>query len=61
MDITKIIPAELSGFCDVATGECVVTDTDTDAATAHGPATEGTSQPLEVPDDRPDHAMPKGS
>jgi hypothetical protein len=62
MNILEIMPTELSGFCDVATGECIVvaTDTDTDTATAHGPTTDDTSQPPEVPDDRPAHAVPKG-
>jgi hypothetical protein len=59
MNIPEIMPTELSGFCDVATGECVVADTDT--ATAHGPATDDTSQRPEDPDDRPAHAVPKGS
>jgi hypothetical protein len=61
MNIPEVMPTELSGYCDVATGECIVTDTDTDAATAHGPATDDTSQPPEVPDDQPAHAVPKGS
>jgi hypothetical protein len=63
MNIPEIMPTELSGFCDVATGECVLvdTDTDTDTATAGGSATDGTSQPPEVPDDRPARAVPKGS
>jgi hypothetical protein len=61
MNIPEIMPSELSGFCDVATGECIVVDADTDAASAHGPATEDSSQPPEVPDDRPAHAALKGS
>jgi hypothetical protein len=61
MNIPEIMPAELSGFCDVATGECIVADTDTDAATAGGSAIDDTSQPPEVPDDRPAHAVPRGS
>jgi hypothetical protein len=60
MNIPEIMPTELSGFCDVATGECIVVDTDTDAATDGGSATDGTSQPPEVPDDQPAHP-PKGS
>jgi hypothetical protein len=44
MNIPQIMPTELSGYCDVATGECNVIDTDT--AGAHGPATEDTSQHL---------------
>jgi hypothetical protein len=59
MNIPEIMPTELSGFCDVATGECIVVDADTD--TAHGPANGDTSQPPEVPEDRPAHAVPKGS
>jgi hypothetical protein len=69
VNIPEIMPTELSGFCDVATGDCVVIDTDTDAATAHGSATDDTAQPLAVPDDqplvvpddRPARAVPKGS
>jgi hypothetical protein len=61
MNIPERIPTELSGFCDVATGECIVVNTDTDAANNHGPATEDTSQPPEVPADRQAHAVPKGS
>jgi hypothetical protein len=38
MNITQIVPAELSGFCDVATGECVVVDAtpQADADSPHG-------------------------
>jgi hypothetical protein len=63
MNIPEIMPTELSGFCDVATGECTVVDTgaDADAATAGCSATDDTSQSREVPDDRPAHAVPKGS
>jgi hypothetical protein len=61
MNIPEIMPTELSGFCDVTTGECIVVDTDTDAATTGGSATDDPSQPPEVPDDRPAHAVPKGS
>jgi hypothetical protein len=65
MNIPEVMPTGPSGFCDVATGECIVvktdTDTDTDAANNHGPATEDTSQPPEVPADRPAHAVPNGS
>lgn len=28
MNITEIIPTELSGYCDVATGECVTAEAD---------------------------------
>jgi hypothetical protein len=41
MTIPEIMPTELSGFCDVSTGECVVVDTGT--ATAAGSATDDTS------------------
>jgi hypothetical protein len=60
MNIPEVMPTELSGFCDVATGECIVVDTDThaNAATASGSAADDTSQPPEVPDDRPAHAVP---
>jgi hypothetical protein len=51
MSIPEIMPTELSGFCDVATGECIVADAGTDAATAGGSATDDTSQPPELPDD----------
>jgi hypothetical protein len=61
MSIPEIMPTEVSGFCDVATGECIVVDTETDAATAGGSSTDDTCQPPEVPDDRPAHAVPKGS
>jgi hypothetical protein len=61
MNIPEIMPTELSGFCDVATGECIIVDTDTDTATAGGSATDDTPQPPEVLDDRPAHAVPKGS
>lgn len=27
MKITEIIPTELSGYCDVETGECITTET----------------------------------
>lgn len=29
INITEIIPAELSGYCDVETGECIITETGT--------------------------------
>ncbi|WP_211841721.1 hypothetical protein [Rudaeicoccus suwonensis] len=29
INITEIIPAELSGYCDVETGECITTETGT--------------------------------
>jgi hypothetical protein len=61
MNIPEIMPTELSGFCDVATGECIVIDIDMDIDTAHGLATDNTSHRPEVPDDRPAHAVPKGS
>jgi hypothetical protein len=51
MNITEVIPTELTGFCDVATGECIVAGTDTE--TPHGSAIEDTSQRPEVPDNRP--------
>jgi hypothetical protein len=59
----EIMPTELSGFCDVVSGECIVVDTDThtDTAVAGGSATDDTSQPPEVPDDRSAHAVPEGS
>jgi hypothetical protein len=59
MNITEIMPTKLSGFCDVATGECI--DTDTDTATAGGSVADDTPQPPEVPDDRPAHTVPQGS
>jgi hypothetical protein len=31
MNITRIISTEVSGFCDVATGECIVVDAASDA------------------------------
>ena len=46
MNIPEVMPTELSGFCDVATGECIVIQTDTDTATTHGPATDDASQHL---------------
>jgi hypothetical protein len=63
MNVPEIMPTELSGFCDVATGECIVvdTDTDTDAATAGGSTIDDTSQPPQVPNDQPAHAVPDGS
>jgi hypothetical protein len=61
MNIPEIMPTELSGICDVATGECIVVDTDTEVATAGGSATDDTSQPPEAPDERPALAVPKGS
>lgn len=36
MNITEIIPTELSGYCDVETGECITTET----GTPHGTTTE---------------------
>jgi hypothetical protein len=36
MNIPQIVPAELSGFCDVATGECIVAD-ETPQADADSP------------------------
>jgi hypothetical protein len=38
MNITQIVPAELSGFCDVATGECITVDAtpQADADSPHG-------------------------
>jgi hypothetical protein len=36
MNITEIIPAELSGYCDIETGECVSTET----RNPHGTTTE---------------------
>jgi hypothetical protein len=49
MNITQIVPAELSGFCDVATGECIVVDAtpQADADSPHG----GSVRP-EEPDKR---------
>ncbi|MGH2936603.1 MAG: hypothetical protein ACRDPE_00600 [Solirubrobacterales bacterium] len=49
MNITQIVPTELSGFCDVATGECIVVDPTADA----GPDADnphGTSVRPEEPD-----------
>jgi hypothetical protein len=40
VNITEIIPAEISGYCDAETGECITTDT----GAAHPPATENTAQ-----------------
>jgi hypothetical protein len=42
MNITQIVPAELSGFCDVATGECVVADA-TPEVGADSPPGEGSA------------------
>jgi hypothetical protein len=36
MNITEIIPGELSGYCDIETGECTTTET----GTPHGTTTE---------------------
>ena len=36
MNITEIIPAEISGYCDAETGECVTAET----GTPHGTPTE---------------------
>ena len=47
MNITTIIPTELSGFCDVATGECIVLDPAPDGDSHHG-----TSARPEEPDKR---------
>ena len=33
MNITEIIPTELSGYCDVQTGECITAETDTPHST----------------------------
>ncbi|MCL2393483.1 MAG: hypothetical protein FWC87_02250 [Acidimicrobiaceae bacterium] len=57
MNIPEVMPTELSGFCDVATGECIVVDADIDTEGA----TEVTSQPPEIPNDRPALTVPKGS
>jgi len=54
--ITEIIPAELSGFCDIATGECV----DADTETPDGTATEDNSQRPEVLENRPAEALSLG-
>jgi hypothetical protein len=43
MNITQIVPAELSGFCDVATGECIVVDA-TPQADADSPYGESRHQ-----------------
>jgi hypothetical protein len=59
MNITQITPTELSGYCDVATGECIVADTDTE--TPHGSATEESSQLPDVPHNGPTVAMSKAS
>ena len=37
MNIPEIIPIDLSGFCDVATGECFVYDTSPGSATEKAP------------------------
>jgi NADPH-dependent ferric siderophore reductase len=59
MNIPQITPTEQSGFCDVATGECIVIDTDFDshAAAAHSPATED-RQPPRIYELRTYHAHP---
>lgn len=44
MNITQIIPTELAGFCDVATGECIVPDP---------PAGTDTSRTTSAPADSP--------
>jgi hypothetical protein len=36
MNITEIIPTEISGYCDVETGECITAET----GTPHGTPTE---------------------
>ena len=33
MNITEIIPTEISGYCDVETGECITTETGTPRGT----------------------------
>jgi hypothetical protein len=40
VNITEIIPADISGYCNAETGECITTDT----GAAHPPATENTAQ-----------------
>ncbi len=49
MNVAKIVPTEVAGFCDVATGECVVIETDSD--TPHDPATGEIAQLPDVADD----------
>jgi hypothetical protein len=36
VNITEIIPAEISGYCDAETGECITTET----GTPHGTPAE---------------------
>jgi hypothetical protein len=44
MNITEIIPTEISGYCDVETGECITAET----GAPHGTPTEVPSQPYEI-------------
>ena len=49
MNITEIIPTELSGYCDVETGECIVVDA---APQADADSPDGTSARPGEPDNR---------
>jgi len=40
VNITEIIPAEISGYCDAGTGECITTET----GAGHPSATENAAQ-----------------
>lgn len=51
MNIAHIVPTEVSGICDIATGQCIVVETEID--TPHDTATGEISQLSEVPDDGP--------
>jgi hypothetical protein len=40
MNIIEILPTEISGYCDVESGECITTET----GTPHGTPTENAAQ-----------------
>lgn len=40
MNITEIIPAEISGYCNAETGECIITE----PGAGHPPTTENAAQ-----------------
>jgi len=44
MNITEIIPTEISGYCDVETGECITTET----GAGHPSTTENAAQTDEI-------------
>jgi hypothetical protein len=59
MNITQITPTALAGYCDVATGECIVADSDPEMT--HGSATEESSQRPDFLHNEPTVAVPNGS